>query len=106
LFKADFNGLATLGFSSDVSPGTLTESLTGGNVGGWGLFGWGGPAETPLGVPWGGDPRRRPIRVSVPRNHQRCSLLNVTFSHAYAYSPWQLQGLSLIGNNVSERTDN
>lgn len=106
LFKADFNGTALVGFSSDVSPGILTETITGGNVGGWGLFGWGGPFETSLGVPWGGDPRRRPIRVMIPRNHQRCSILNVSFSHAYAYSPWQLQGISLIGNMGSERTDN
>ncbi len=106
LFKADFNGTATVSFSTDVYPGTLSETITGGNVGGWGLFGWGGPSETPLGVPWGGDPRRRPIRVSVPREHQRCSIVNISFAHAYAYSPWQLQGISLIGNNVSERTDN
>lgn len=106
IFKADFNGTATVSFSSDIYPGSLSETITGGNVGGWGLFGWGGPSETPLGVPWGGDPRRRPIRVLVPRNHQRCSILNISFAHAYGYSPWQLQGISLIGNNISERTDN
>lgn len=106
LFKAEFNGTATLSFSSDVYPGEVSETLTGGNVGGWGLFGWGGPSETPLGVPWGGNPRRRPIRVMVPRNQQRCTILNISFSHAYGYSPWQLQGISLIGNNVSERTSN
>lgn len=106
LFKVDFNGSATVGFSTDVYPGTISETIAGGNVGGWGLFAWGGPSETGLGVPWGGDPRRRPIRVTVPRNHQRCSILNVSFSHSYAYSPWQIQGISLTGNNISERTDN
>lgn len=106
IFKADFNGTATVSFSSDIYPGALSETIAGGNVGGWGLFGWGGPSETALGVPWGGDPRRRPIRVLVPRNHQRCSILNVSFAHAYGYSPWQLQGISLVGNNISERTDN
>ena len=106
LFKADFNGTATVGFSSDIYPAILSETILGGNVGGWGLFGWGGPSETPLGVPWGGDPRRRPIRIMIPRNHQRCSLINISFDHSYAYSPWQLQGLSLTGNIVSERTDN
>lgn len=106
IFKADFNGPAQVQFSSDIYPSEDGETIQGGNVGGWGLFGWGGPAETPLGVPWGGDPRRRPIRVLVPRNHQRCSLVNVSFSHSYAYSPWQLQGLSLIGDIVSERTGN
>lgn len=106
IFKADFNGTATVGFSTDVYPGTYNVTISGGNVGGWGLFGWGGPFETDLGAPWGGDPRRRPIRTSIDRNHQRCSQLNVTFSHSYAYSPWQLQGISIVGNNVSERTDN
>lgn len=106
LFKADFNGSATVSFSTDVYPGSYSEPIAGGNVGGWGLFGWGGPSETSLGVPWGGDPRRRPIRVMVPRNHQRCSILNVTFAHSYGYSPWQLQGISLIGNNIVERTGN
>ncbi len=106
IFKADFNGIATVTFNSDVYPSESTITLTGGNVGGWGLFGWGGPAETPLGVPWGGDPRRRPVRISVPRNQQRCSQLFVAFNHAWAYSPWQLQGISVIGNYLSERTGN
>jgi hypothetical protein len=106
LFKSDFNGAATAGFSSDINPGEETETISGGNVGGWGSFGWGGPAETPLGVPWGGANRRRPIRVAVPRNHQRASILNVRFSHSYGYSPWILQGLSSIGDDTSERTGN
>lgn len=103
LFKSDFNGTATVGFATDVNPNVDSEPITGGNVGGWGLFAWGGPFETPLGVPWGGASRRRPIRVAIPRNHQRCTLLSVSFQHAYGYSPWLLQGISLIGNNISER---
>ncbi len=105
LFKSDFNGTATVGFSSDINPSTEEESIAGGNVGGWGLFAWGGPAETPLGVPWGGANRRRPIRIMVPRNQQRASILSVTFSHSYGFSPWLLQGISAIGDVVSERTD-
>ena len=103
LFKSDFNGTATASFTSDVNPTTNSETLLGGNVGGWGLFAWGGVSETSLGVPWGGDNRRRPIRISVPRNQQRNSLLNISFSHSYAYSPWQLQGVSVVGNEVSNR---
>jgi len=106
LFKSDFNGTASVGFSSDVNPGIESETIAGGNVGGWGLFGWGGPSETPLGVPFGGDPRRRPIRIMVPRNHQRSSILNVSFSHAYGFSPWLIQGLSATGDAVSERVNN
>jgi len=103
LFRSDFNGSALVGFSSDINPGVETEPVAVGNVGTWGEFGWGGPGETSLGVPWGGANRRRPIRVTVPRNHQRCSLLAVSFSHAYGFSPWVLQGISLIGSVVSDR---
>ncbi len=106
LFKSDFNGTATVGFSSDINPGVESETISGGNVGGWGEFAWGGPFETPLGAPWGGANRRRPIRVAVPRNHQRASVLNVSFSHSYGYSPWLLQGLSSIGDETSERSNN
>lgn len=107
LFRAFYNGPAVVSFSSDVSPTSESESITAnGTTGVWGLFAWGGPAETPLGAVWGGEALRGPQRIMVPRNLQRCSLLDVSFSHAYAYSPWQLQGLSVIGNNVSERTDN
>ena len=106
LFKSDFNGTAYVGFSSDISPDTEYEAIAGGSVGAWGLFAWGGPFETLLGVPYGGDPRRRPIRVVVPRNQQRCSLLTVSFTHAYGFSPWLLSGISLNGNISSERTGN
>ncbi len=106
MFKADFNGTATVGFASDVYPATDSETLTGGTVGGWGQFGWGGPAETSFGVVWGGDPRTRPIRVMVPRNQQRCTQLSVSFSHAYGYAPWQLEGISVVGESYDERTGN
>lgn len=106
LFKSDFNGAATISFSSDISPNAEDETINGSQVGGWGLFAFGGPAETPLGAPWGGSNRRRPIRVAIPRNHQRCTLLTISFVHAYAYSPWLLQGISVIGNGVGERVSN
>jgi hypothetical protein len=106
LFQSDFNGTATVGFSTDVSPNFEYETVSGSQVGGWGLFGWGGPAETALGAPWGGSNRRRPVRVMVPRNHQRSSLLTVSFTHAFAYAPWLLQGISVIGNNIGERVSN
>jgi hypothetical protein len=106
LFNSDFNGTGLVGFVSDVSPAALYETILGGAVGGWGEFAWGGPFDTALGAPWGGDNRRRPVRVSIPRNHQRSSLLTVSFSHSYGYSPWRLQGISLIGDVISERVGN
>ena len=103
LFQSDFNGTATVGFSTDVSPDILYETLQGMQSGGWGMFAWGGPSETPLGALWGGDNRRRPVRVLIPRNHQRCSLLNITFSHSIGFAPWLLQGVSIIGEGIGER---
>ncbi len=104
--KQDFNGTANVGFATDAYPSVTNEPCLGGNVGGWGLFAWGGPAETALGAPWGGDPRRRPMRVAVPRNQARGTLLFVTFTHAYGYSPWIIQGLSIVGHAGSERMVN
>ena len=103
LFNADFTGLCQVGFSSDVSPGVIDVQIDGGANGGWGLFAWGGPSETPLGANWGGDSRRRPIRALVPRVHQRCSIMSISFNHAYAYSHWKLQGVSVIGDGIGER---
>ena len=102
-YKALFNGVAEVGFSTDNSPGELTETVTGGQVGGWGLFGWGGPSDTALGAPWGGDPLRKTVRVGVPQNCQRCSILTVSVAHSFSYSPFELQGLSVVGNGISER---
>lgn len=106
VFKADFNETASVGFSTDITPAVAYEIIQGGYVGAWGLSAWGGPAETPLGAVWGGDPRRRLFRIMVPRNHQRCSVAIISFAHSFAYSPWQLQGISLVGNNLSERVVN
>lgn len=105
LFMSDFNGAGTFGFSTDLDPNVVSETVQGSQVGGWGLFGWGGPADTPLGVPWGGAPRRRSIRVIVPRTQQRSNILTVSFSHSYSYAPWKLLGYSVFGNNIGERVN-
>lgn len=113
IFLAGFQGSGTVGFSTDITEGEGTEDLTGGAIGPWGLFAWGGPQDVVsgstlnvLGALWGGDPARGTVRFSVGRNWQRCSQFTPSFTHAYAYSPWQMQGISLIGNVVSERTRN
>lgn len=106
IFREGFNGPATTTFSSDFYPSEEVEPLDGGSIGVWGLFAWGGPDETPQGVFWGGDPLRGNVRVLVTRNHQRCSQLYVGYDHAWAYSPWKLQGISIQGNNLTERTSN
>ena len=97
LFLSDFYGEATVSFASDIQPYTTYENALGSMAAPWGLFPWG---EAPFGV---SAPRRRPLRVGVPRNHQRCSFLTVGFQHEVCFSPWAIQGISLIGNNISER---
>lgn len=99
LFKQDFTGDASLVFTSDVSVDEEIEELTGTELGLWGLFGWGE-------VPWGGVLIRRPIRLYVPLNKQRCSQLTVEFRHATGYGDYQLNGISLIANQMGERVGN
>lgn len=113
LFLAGFQGPGTVLFSTDLSQNEGEETLSGGAVGPWGLFAWGGPQDlidgsvpNVLGAYWGGNPARGAVRFSVGRNWQRCSQFTMSFEHSYAYSPWKLQGFSLIGNMVSERIKN
>jgi hypothetical protein len=96
LFKEDFTGQGELGFTSDVSQFEDSVSIEGRGLALWGLFGWGE-------LPWGGTALRRPLRQWIPRAKQRASQLTVTFRHAFGYSPWQLQGLSLFGAPGSEK---
>ncbi len=96
LFKTDFTGDAELAFSSDISQFDEAVTLEGRGIGLWGLFGWGER-------PWGGTSLKRPVRQWIPRAKQRASQLSVTFSHSWAYSSWQLIGLSLFGTEGSEK---
>ncbi len=95
-FKLDFTGTGTLKFSSDRSPAQESETFTGTPLGVWGLFSWGS-------VPWGGANQKRPYRVLIPRNKQYCTQLTVQFEHSTGYAAYQLNGISLIGEMVSER---
>ena len=98
LFLSDFYGAGGVTFESDISAGMITEPVTGCMAAPWGQFPWG---QAPWGM--GSTPRRRPLRVMVPRVHQRCSLLTLGFDHDCMFSPWALQGVSVIGNNISEK---
>lgn len=99
LFKKDFSGDAKLVFRTDVSGSPEIEDLTGSGSGRWGNFPWGL-------VPWGGRKKRRPIRVAVPLNKQRCSQISCEFRHATAFTDYQLNGISLIASPGSERLNN
>lgn len=96
LFRKDFTGTGTVLFTSDNSPSEEAETVTGSANGPWGLFGWGGS-------PWGGVKNRKPFRVYVPRNKQRASQLTVDFAHSYGYADFEMNGISVVGNNMSER---
>ena len=96
-FQALFPSAATATFTSDKSAGEKPVPLTGDSAsGGWGLFAWGD-------APWGNVPSKKPVRLLVPREHQRCSQLSLTFEHSYAYGLWELSGVSLLFNPGSSR---
>jgi hypothetical protein len=96
LFKADFQGDATLRFTSDLSPAYEDETISGSGQGFWGLFNWGS-------APWGGSTSRRPIRTYVPRNKQRATQMSLEFRHQTGFTSYQLAGVSLTVNSIGER---
>lgn len=92
LFK---NGLSS--FYTDLSGGyenTTINGVYGGDQ--WGNFTWGN-------VPWGGILRPSPIRVFVPREKSRGSLLSIRLKITNAYAKWSLNGVSIQWDYVSER---
>ena len=89
----------TMSFYTDLSGGYSNTEIEG-NFGSelWGLSGWG------LG-PWGGVIRPKPIRVFIPREKSRGSLISVKFTIANAYAKWSLNGINIHFEWVSERTN-
>lgn len=89
------NGTAS--FYTDLSGGYSNTTLYGNfGSGSWGLFSWGS-------IPWGGIIRPKPIRVFIPREKSRGSLLSIKLTILNAYSKWSLNGVSLQFDYVSER---
>ena len=87
-----------LSFFTDLSGGysdTVVTGLFGSNL--WGLFAWGSGT-------WGGIIRPKPIRVFVPREKSRGTLLSVKFKVANSYAKWSLNGVSIQYDWVSERS--
>lgn len=86
-----------LSFFTDLSGGysdTSASGAFGGNL--WGLFVWGG-------INWGGVQRPKPIRVFIPREKSRGTLLSVKFRINNAYAKWALNGIKVDYDWVSER---
>jgi hypothetical protein len=98
LFKKDFVGEAKITVSTDAVQSDTEIPIYGNQYAPWGMFAWG---ESP----WGSEPLRRPVRQWIPREKQRCSLLTVGLKHSYAFSAWQLQGISLHFTPGTEKTD-
>lgn len=85
------------GFYTDLSGGYDETSIDGDYGGGnWGAFLWGM-------APWGGIQRPKPVRVFIPREKSRGSLLSIRLKIRNAQSRWSLNGLSLQFDYVSER---
>jgi hypothetical protein len=85
------------GFSSNVSVGKQSVSITSRGTGGWGTFVWG---EQPWGGQLGGQ---TVLRTYVPREKQRGSWLTVFLKTNEAFTGFSLQGVSVIYNPMSTR---
>jgi hypothetical protein len=96
IFKFDYNGTGYLTTKSDISPDEERTPIAGLGSSLWGLFGWGEAR-------WGGQNLKRPVRQWIPRNKQFCSQLTVGFAHSWGFSPWELQGVSVVGEIGSEK---
>ena len=95
-FQESFNGTGYVGFSTDLDTSETLVELTGNDNAAWGLFPWGE-------VPWGGVNSPRSWGQWVPRSKQRCSQMNVSFSHRWGYSSWKMAGGMLNGEQGSEK---
>lgn len=99
LFREQQFNYANVSFYTDLSGGYESVQITGNYGGGlWGLFAWGS-------IPWGGISRPKPIRMFVPREKSRGTLLSVKFSCRVAYSKWSLNGFTLFYDSTSERSN-
>jgi hypothetical protein len=93
--NADFSA-ATLGYSSDLSPGFDTIPVVGEGTGAWGSFNWGSGT-------WGGLEDSRPTRTYVPVNKQRCRFINGEISHNNALELFYIYGISYTFSPISNR---
>lgn len=87
-----------LSFFTDLSGGYASSTVRG-SFGSalWGLFTWGSGS-------WGGISRPKPVRVYVPREKSRGTLLSVKLGISHAYAKWSLNGVSILYEWVSERS--
>lgn len=97
LFKRAPIGNARVLFSTDLAPGLFPVPLKVTQY----LYGWG---ASPWGSQlWGEEALPAPFRLGVPRACARCNAMTVIFRSHFAYSDFQLSGLSLVFNPISTR---
>lgn len=97
LFREQNFNKATVSFYTDISGGYSNSTILGNYGGGlWGSAPWGS-------LPWGGIIRPRPIRVFVPREKSRGSIISIRFSHRVGFGSFSINGTSLQYEFVSER---
>ena len=96
IFKENTFQNGRLGFYSELSGAVDSVYFNGASLYGWGRSPWGS-------TPWGGASRPTNFRTYIPADKQRCDFLSVQFGLSCVWGHFQIQGLSLILNNVSER---
>jgi hypothetical protein len=97
LFENQAFTQATIGFSTDLLPDFSEITFNG--------FGNGTFGNQAFGTNFfGGGGNSQPFRTYIPRNAQRCTFMNVQFTHQIANEMYALYGIGLSGNvNVSDR---
>lgn len=99
LFREKSFDFADVSFYTDLSGGyesTVINGSFGADLWGAGLWGAG---------PWGGLQRPKPLRVFVPREKSRGSLLSLKLNIKNAFAKWSLNGVSFQHVEVSERME-
>ena len=87
---------STLSFSSDLFPSYYPVIFPGPGNGSYGNGIYGNTT-------YGDSGNSAPLRTLIPRDYQRCRNLNVQFNHAVAREMYQIYGISMTYNSVSQR---
>ncbi len=87
---------ASIGFSSDLSPGFDSYPIFGEGTGAFGSFTWGSNT-------WGGLESSRPTRTYIPVSKQRCRFINGQLTHNNAFELFSIYGISFTFSPISSR---
>lgn len=96
IFEDNNFSRASVGYSSDLSPGFENIEFEKDGKGDWSLFAWSKQN-------WGGGFSGVPLRTYIPRQKQRCRYLKAKFEHNSAREKFALYGISYTFRPVSEK---